>query len=161
MLSNSSSDYDLVYEGTGDPPQLGQNCAVLLLPAQLNAQRLDLDQTIECRRFRSQSGTVYLKLKIQPTGVSGIVVRNQLSAAAHQGLYCSYAVVKGIYDHLLLGIRTTWDEETHRIPYTGVEIILQDAEISWDVTPPWVTVMTKVALRQVFDPIEESFSPEV
>jgi hypothetical protein len=161
MLSNSSGDSDLVYRGTGDPPQLGQNGAVLLLPPQPNAQRLDLDQTVECRRFRSQSGTVYLKLKIQPVDVSGIIVRNQLSETANQAFYCSFAVVKGVYEHLLLGIRTTWDEEIHRIPYTGVEIILQDAEISWDVTHWWVTVMTKIALRQVFDPIEKSFNPEV
>lgn len=158
MFNSSSSNYDLIYEGIGEIPRLDYNRAMLLLPPQPNAQQLKLDQIIERRLSRSEQGSIYLKMKVQPSDVNGIIVRNQFSNAEDLSWYYLNEIVKGIYEYLVLGIR--WGEIPHSVPYTGVEIILMDAEMSWDIKQWWITTVTKIAFKEVLDPVEGQMGTE-
>lgn len=157
MVDNCTNEddrtYDLTYEGIGEIPSFDRHRAILLRPPHPQAHCLTLDRTIEYRYFPVQGGAIYLQLKIHPMAVDGIIVRNQLSEAAHSAFCSSEAVVAGIYQCLLLGVRGG-EEEIDYVPYKSSEVILLDAESSWDVPRAWISVATQAALRQALNPLE-------
>ncbi|HEY9648296.1 MAG TPA: hypothetical protein V6C88_18100 [Chroococcidiopsis sp.] len=157
MSNTSASDYDFVYEGNGAIPRLDHNCA-MLLPSQPNAQKLKLDRLIECRRYRHGLGNVYLKMKVQPSSVNGVIVRNQLSDAEKCPSYYLEEIIKGIYEYLIVGIR--YGEGAVPIPCSGAEVILLDAEMSWDISLWWIRIVTHTVFKEALDPIEANAMKE-
>ncbi len=139
----------IVYEGSGEPPQLPRDRSVLLLPNLPNAEPLSIDRTVT-HRYNYYEGHVQLTIKLQPIAARKIIVTNQLSAEIDRTFCKTNEVIEGVYRQLLLGraSREATEEFTSK-PHTGIEVLLLDARESFSVKSFRVTIATIATLKQL------------
>jgi hypothetical protein len=139
----------MIYDGSGEPPQLPRDRSILLLPDRANAKRLSIDRTVT-HRYNFYEGHVELTIKLQPIAASKIIVTNQLSEEIDRAFGKTNEVIEGVYRQLLLG-RASREatEEVASKPHTGIEVLLLDAKESFSVKSFRVTIATISALKQL------------
>ncbi|MGL5065528.1 MAG: hypothetical protein ACRC62_36625 [Microcoleus sp.] len=147
--NRSFPDNCIVYDGSGEPPQLPRDRSILLLPDRTNANHLSIDRTVT-HRYNYYEGHVQLTIKIQSIATRKIIVTNQLSEKNDRTFGKTNEVIEGVYRQLLLG-RASREAtlETVSEPHTGIEVLLLDAKESVSVKSFRVTLATIAALRQL------------
>ncbi|NJM61870.1 MAG: hypothetical protein HC849_19375 [Oscillatoriales cyanobacterium RU_3_3] len=139
----------IIYDGSGEPPQLPRDRSILLLPNLPNAEPFSINKTVTYRH-NYYEGHVQLTLKLQPITARKIIVTNQLSEATDRTFCRTNEVIEGVYRQLLLG-RASREETVEFVsePHTGIEVLLLDAKESFSVKSFRVTLATIAALRQL------------
>ncbi|NJR25335.1 MAG: hypothetical protein HC786_25890 [Richelia sp. CSU_2_1] len=139
----------IIYDGSGEPPQLPRDRSVLLLPNLPKAEPLLINKTVTYR-YKYYEGHVQLTIKIQSIAARKIIVTNQLSEETDRTFCRTNEVIEGVYRQLLLG-RASREETVEFVsePHTGIEVLLLDAKESFSVKSFRVTLATIAALRQL------------